>query len=216
MSNQYRLRSFLRDDPGEIERLNLMYYHPEVAKAKGYWSRRFARFTDVALSEKDALEGYDDQVLSRDSKEVSYAVADNRNKLVGWIWFYQDKSHPLPRRVASCYGVTLRSRTFQLSYEKILSTGWPDELLLHTKHVRHKDLYMERKGVIVEGMRLALQRLRRGYQRLYNRVPHVVLYAFVLPGNYASQAVLTKNLFVKWPRLYKCNRVLHQVWVREL
>lgn len=216
MTVRYRLRGFLRDDPREIERLNLMYYHPAVAKAKGYWSRRFARFSEVSLSEDEALCGHESTKVRRESKEVSYAVADDGNNLVGWVWFYQDSRHPLPRRIAKKYKVTPRMRVFAISYEKMLHEGWPKEIVEAMQHVRPDELVVPHKGVIVEGLRMSLSRLKTAYRRLYRRVPRILTYAFVLPRNYASQAVLRHNRFELETRMYRCEGVLHQVWVREL
>lgn len=154
-------------------------------------------------------------VIEREYKDVSYAVADKHNHLVGWIWFCVDKRHPIPRRVANRFGLNgAKIRQYQVVYEKLLSIDWPVEILAKTIHVDHSDLHSERKGVIVEGLRLAILRLKREYRKLYVKKRSLALYAYVLPDNIASQKVLQKNGFAKEERQYVYDGLTHDLWIR--
>jgi hypothetical protein len=106
------------------------------------------------------------------------------------------------------------SLIYQVSYEKLLSTGWPKQLLSALVYTPERELTKERKGVIVAGLSMSIERLSRRYRRRYVRKTNLVLYAYVLPENVASQKVLIANEFFKIERLYKYEKVLHQVWVR--
>lgn len=214
MQNSYIVRGFRPQDPGEIERINLMYYHPEVAKAKGYHTKNFGLRSGESLHQ--AYEPLDDsRLLKRRQASISFAVADCKNRLVGWVWFYHDTRHPLPKMIQRKLGVSEHnSLIYQVSYEKLLSAGWPKRLLSALVYTPASELTKERKGVIVSGLSMSIERLSRRYRRRYLRKTNLVLYAYVLPDNIASQKVLVANEFFKVERLYKYEKVLHQVWVR--
>lgn len=214
MRNRYIVRGFRPYDPGEIERINLMYYHPEVARAKGYHTKNFGLKPGESLQE--AYEPLDDsRLMKRRQASISFAVADTRSRLVGWVWFYHDSRHPLPKMIQKQLGINdHNSLIYQVSYEKLLSDGWPRQLLKALVHTPVTELTRERKGVIVSGLAMSIERLSRRYRRRYVRKLNLVLYAYVLPDNVASQKVLLANDFVRIERMYKYERVLHQVWVR--
>lgn len=208
------MRGFRSQDPGEIERINLMYYHPEVAKAKGYHTKNFGLKPGESLHQ--AYEPLDDsRLLTRRQSSISFAVADRKSKLVGWVWFYHDSRHPLPKLIQRRLGVSeYNSLIYQVSYEKLLSSGWPKRLLSALRYTPESELTKERKGVIVTGLAMSIARLSRRYKRRYVRKLKLVLYAYVLPDNIPSQKVLINNGFTKVARLYKYEKVPHQVWVR--
>ena len=214
MKNGYIVRGFRPRDPGEIERINLMYYHPEVAKAKGYHTKNFGLKPGDSLHE--SYEPIDDsRLLVRRQPSVSFAVADMKSRLVGWVWFYRDRVHPLPKMVQRKLGVSEHnSLIYQVSYEKLLSTGWPEQLVSALVYTPVSELTKERKGVIVSGLAMSIERLSRRYRRRYVRRTNLVLYAYVLPENIPSQKVLLANGFNCVERMYKYEKVLHQVWVR--
>lgn len=201
--HKYNLRPFLMDDPEEIERINLMAHHPEVAKAKSYWNSAIWTKKKVNLLEKSIFEDK--------SHNYSFAIADINNKVVGWVWFYQDLSLPLPVMLQKMLGVTKSSFVRQVSYEKLLSTGWPERLLSQTKYLNRAELAGERPGVVVAGLGMAIESLKHEMKQKSG-----VLYAYVIPNNIASQKVLEKNDFVKVDRMYKSQGVLHQVWIRKI
>ncbi len=213
MNNLYFVRGFRQENPAEIERLNLMYYHPAVAKAKGYHTRGFGLRKNESLLEKYEPMN-DSRLMKRRQESVSFAVADRRDLLVGWVWFYHDLRHPLPKRVQKRLGVQSNSLIYQISYEKMLSEGWPKKLLERVRYTPIPELHKPRKGVIVTGLKLAIERLKRRYMRRYSRTRPIVLYAFVLPDNIPSKKVLIENGFVNEARLYKYDRILHELWVR--
>jgi hypothetical protein len=197
--------------------MNLMFYHPQVLTFMGYKNPEKYQVNLGQLQTIDKAMFEPGSRVSRVLEDVSYAVADHKNHLVGWIWFCIDKRHPLPLRVARRFGLHKRnSRSYQVVYEKLLSAGWPMEILTKTLHVNHIDLHTERKGVIVEGLRLAIARLNRAYKRLYVRKHYLALYAYVLPDNIASQKVLQKNGFAKEDRQYSYDGLIHDLWVRVL
>lgn len=214
-SAHYSIRGFDRSSSEEIELFNLMAYHPTTLKARGYWKSKFNYARDVDLGSTKNSFFWTRQQLSRKVEDVAYAVADKLDKIVGWIWFYQDSQHPLPARVVSELGLTSRnSRVYQLSYEKLMSEGWPEELIAKAQHVKVGYLTKTRKGVIVEGLRLAILRLRRMYRKLYVRPRKLVLYAYVHPRNRASSIVLERNGFELYPRRYSYDGVGHRLWVK--
>ena len=211
----YRLRGFYPGDPEEIERMNLMYYHPGVMKAKSYWQSEGHTIKDADLSAIHRSAFSVPTKIMRQNRSVSYAVADIRDRLVGWVWFYHDSRHPLPTRLIKELKLTSRnSRVYQVSYEKLLSDGWPPVLIRKVRHITGAELRRERRGVIVEGLRLALGRLRREYRALYPERRMLVLYAYVLLDNYASQVVLERNGFWKDARVYRHAGEPHELWVR--
>lgn len=210
LNQRYQLRSFRRDDPAEIERINLMYYHPEVAKAKGYHGRGFGIAKSDDLQQRATL-GNEQKERSR--RNMSYAVADQGGRLVGWVWFYQDRRYPMPIRVQRKLDlVGQKCQIYQVSYEKLLSVGWPSKLVDKVVYTPVSELYAERPGVIVEGLGLALTKLKAdiGKRR------RVGIYAYVLPSNVASKKVLAANGFICEDRRYRYDRVLHELWVRVL
>lgn len=216
-SSLYRLRSFQPSNPVEIERMNLMFYHPQVLKFMGYKNEEKYQVKPGQLQSVDEALFEAGSTVSRSIEDVTYAVADHTNCLVGWIWFCIDKRHPLPARIAKRYGLNKNnSRAYQVVYEKLLSHGWPMEILTTTMHVNHVDLHKPRKGVIVEGLRLAITRLARAYKKLYIRKHRLALYAYVLPDNIASQKVLQKNGFAKEDRQYSYDGLIHDLWVRVI
>ncbi len=211
----YRLRSFQPSNLIEIERMNLMYFHPAVMEAKGYASKdpRYGLTVDLLQSHSEMFST--PRELTRKPMDLSYAIADQSNHLIGWIWFYMDKSHPLPVQVSKELGLTpSNSRIYQMSYEKLMSDGWPEEIVAKLKHVQREHLCMPRKGVVVEGLRLAIKRLRGSYRKLYSANRKLVLYGFVHPDNIASQKVLVANGFEQAKRSYKYDGVPHELWVR--
>ena len=214
MKNGYIVRGFRPRVPGVIVRINLMYYHPEVAKAKGYHTKNFGLKPGESLHE--SYEPIDDsRLLVRRQPSVSFAVADTKSRLVGWVWFYRYRVHPLPKMIQRKLGVNEQnSLIYQVSYEKLLSTGWPESLLSALVYTPVAELAKERKGVIVSGLEMSIERLARRYRRRYVRRTNLVLYAYVLPENIASQKVLIANGFSSVDRMYKYEKVLHQVWVR--
>ena len=210
----YRLRSFSPQDPGEIERMNLMFYHPHVMKYMGFDAREYRPTAHGELQRADRTMFSTSSAVSRKHTDVAYAVADAHNNLVGWIWFCVDRRHPFPKRVARRLDLPRTSRIYQVVYEKLLSEGWPEELFAKVIHVHPTELFAPRRGVIVEWLRLAIARLKRSYRKLYATPRTLVFYAFVLPDNFASQKVLLRNGFVKEERQYWCDGVQHELWVR--
>ena len=95
-----------------------------------------------------------------------------------------------------------------------MSDGWPTDLVNKLVNVKKEHLTIPRKGVVVAGLRLAIERLARGYRKLYARSRKLVLYAYVHPSNLASCRVLETNKFVKIDRMYSYDGELHQLWVR--
>jgi hypothetical protein len=75
--------------------MNLMFYHPEVMKAKGYFKDdfNFAKISD--LHDVDKTLANIDYNVTKKSHDVMYSVVDAKDVLVGWIWFYQDARYPI-------------------------------------------------------------------------------------------------------------------------
>jgi RimJ/RimL family protein N-acetyltransferase len=215
LTGLYNLRVLERDNPMDIERINLMYYHPEVMKAKGYFKQEVKLLNKADLQEKDESMFNILSTISHGATDISFAIVDQLNKLVGWIWFYIEKSHPLPIGIVKRMGLTKNnSLIYQVSYQKLMSDGWPAELLARTIHCDHRDLHTTRKGVIVEGLELSLDRLSHEYKVIYGGKRRLVIYGYVLPENIASQRVLEKNGFIKEKRQYKYDGILNDLWVK--
>lgn len=211
----YHLRGLDPSNASDIERVNLMYLHPHVMKAKGYWEPHFLVKHELDLSYVIHDIFKVDDTLVKQSSGVLYGVVDTRNELVGWIWFYKDSRHPLPRSVAKQLGIRSRNATvFQTSYERLLSEGWPKKLLDKASYVKPRTLMSKRKGVIVSGLQMALRRLKVTNTRLTEGKKKLVIYAFTHPANVASEKVLLKNAFVKWSRQYSYFGVSHNLWVK--
>jgi hypothetical protein len=214
-TTSYRLRSFNRGNPRDIELVNLMGFHPEIMKAKGYWSPGFRYTKAIDLMETDQELFTAPSAISRTFRDILFAVTDTKNKIVGWIWFYQDARHPLPRRIVTELGLTPRnSRIYQISYEKLMSDGWPKALINKAQHVTTHYLHRPRHGVIVEGLRLAIGRLSRSYRKLYTVKRRLVLYAFTSADNVASGKVLAYNGFVRQARTYSYESTPHTLWLK--
>lgn len=217
LNSTYILRGFEANNPSEIERMNLMYFHPEVMKAKGYWKRGTQVIDPHELQESDKSMFSTQSVMTSGQSDVAYAVADLTNKLVGWIWFYNDKSHSLPKMIMKKMGINLgNSRIYQISYEKLMSEGWSSDILSKIVHTNLDQLKTPRKGVIVEGLRLALEKISAEFRMLYPESHKLVVYGYVNPRNIASRIVLERNGFVKHNRQYKYDGVLNNVWVKIL
>lgn len=215
MTYSYRLRGFNQGNLADIELLNLMGFHPSIMKAKGYWERGFDFTTDVDLGMRDEEIFQAKPRLERDSRQVFFAVVDKLNLVVGWVWFYLDARNPLPAKIVNELKLTKRnSRIYQLSYEKLMSDGWPKELVAQAEHVTLKYLTKVRKGVIVEGLALAIARMKRRLRKLYVIPRKLVLYAFTHPQNVASQKVLLRNGFIRRKRKYSYRGSPHYLWVR--
>lgn len=211
----YRIRNFRINDQSEIELVNLMSYHPSVAKAKGYYTRKFRRFAEVALDNPEVMPEYENTRVTRTTKDVSYAIADASDTLCGWIWFYRP-THPLPSLVSKRLGVTKRTKVFELSYEKLLHFDWPEELLAKLVHNDKKVVRLERKGVIVSSLALAIRKLLAEYHKVYVRRPKIVLCAYVKVRNTPSKIVLQRNGFTRENRVYRSNQSAHELWTRVL
>lgn len=213
----YRLRSFDPQNPGDVERMNLMYYHPEVMKAKGYFTDDFdfAKITD--LHDVDKTIANIDYKVTKKSHDVMYSVVDAKDTLVGWIWFYQDSRYPLPSKVIDAYGLTSsNSLILQVSYQKLMSSGWPTEILEKLSRTTKLHLHLNRKGVIVEGLKLALKKLKAGFEKLYKIRPKLVIYGFISPDNIGSAKVLSYNGFVKNDKKYRCDGEFSDLWVKMM
>ena len=213
-ASTYLLRDFLPGNQAEIERINLMYYHPTVMKSKGYFKRGLKPVTKEDLLEEDRSMFKVPNRVTESHEDVSYAVADLKNNLIGWIWFYQDARHPLPIRVVKELGLQGNYRTYQVSYEKLMSEDWPDYILKKVVHTDHRELHRPRKGVIVEGLRLALSRVSREFKKIHPPEIKLAVYGYVLPSNVASAKVLEKNGFAKVQKQYSYSKVLHDLWVK--
>jgi len=214
-NNHYRLRGFKRSSESDIELVNLMGFHPSIMKAKGYWESGFDFENQVDLNSVDREIFQTKARIERKIGNVLYAVVDKLDKVVGWIWFYKDKSHPLPRGVASKLGINkYNSRVYQISYEKLMSSDWPEELVDKAEHVTLDYLTKERKGVIVIGLAKAIKSLTRRFRSLYVRKQKLGLYAFTHPRNIASRKVLEKNGFEKVGRKYSYDGTPHYLWVK--
>lgn len=214
-SSRYSIRGFDRESQAEVELFHLMSYHPTTLKARGYWKRNFDYEEEVDLTRRGSAIFDVSPRVSRKYEDVLFAVADRLDRIVGWIWFYRDSVHPLPAKVVSELDLTDRnSRIYQLSYEKLMSEGWPKELVAKAQHVSVSYLERARKGVIVEGLRLAIARLARSYRRLYVKRRKLVLYGFVHGKNLASRIVLERNGFLRQTRKYSYDGVPHQLWVK--
>lgn len=215
LTSVYKLRGFEQSNPSDVERMNLMYYHPEVMKAKGYFKRGFNFAKHVDLQESDMAMFNILSTILPEHKDVSYGVVDHTNELVGWIWFYLDKSHPLPVGISKRLGLTPQnSRIYQVSYEKLMSEGWPAEILAKIIHTTHASLSLPRKGVIVEGLSLAISKMTNEYRKLFSDQHKLVLYGYVHAHNPASQIVLMRNGFLKEKRKYRYDGSLHDLWVK--
>lgn len=211
----YKLRGFEAGNPSDVERMNLMYYHPQVMKAKGYFKREFGWISRADLQESDESMFNILSTISDQHNDVSYAVADELNQLVGWVWFYSDKSHPLPTRVRKELGLTEQnSRVYAVSYEKLMSEGWPDEILNKMVHTSLDELKSGRKGVVVIGLKLALEKLEHDYHRIFSPEHKLVVYGYVNPRNIASRKVLERNGFDKVKRQYRYAKAWHDLWVK--
>jgi hypothetical protein len=206
LASNYKLRDFETNNPSDIERVNLMYYHPEVMKAKGYYSHEYRQIDQVDLQAA---------VGSVPGSDVSYAVVDQSNQLIGWVWFYPDKKHPLPVKVAKRLGLTIRnSRIYCVSYEKLMNDGWPETILKKMIHTSLDSLRSQRPGVIVEGLKMAIAKLSYDFYKIYSRRQKLVIYGYVNPRNIASRKVLERNGFKKEQRQYSYDGVKHDLWVK--
>lgn len=214
-NSRYSIRGFNRENLAEVELFHLMSYHPTTLKARGYWKRNFDYEQEVDLTRLGSAIFDLSPRVSRKYEDVLFAVADRLDRIVGWVWFYCDNTHPLPAKIVNELGLTPRnSRIYQLSYEKLMSEGWPEELVDKAQYVTVSYLERARKGVIVEGLRLAIARLARSYRRLYIKRRKLVLYGFVHGKNLASRIVLERNGFVKQAKRYSYDGVPHQLWVK--
>jgi len=203
------------DNMADIERINLMFYHPQVMKAKGYYRLGFTVDSRKDLHERDKQMFLSKDHITRRKEDVILAVTDQNSGILGWIWFYHDSRHPLPRKVKTDLKINERnSRIYQLSYEKLLEKGWPAKLLAKTEYVTPRYLMTKRKGVIVEGLRLAINKLRREFRALYDKRKKLVLYGFVDPTNVASGMVMRRNMFKLVSQKYKYDGQVQDLWVR--
>jgi hypothetical protein len=211
----YRLRGFNQANLADIELVNLMGYHPSIMKAKGYGTRGFGYIKDVNLQERDRDIFAAKTKMSRKYEDILFGVADKQDKIVGWIWFYRDASHPLPAKVVTELTLTPRnSRIYQISYEKLMSEGWPAQLVEKAQHITPAYLKKTRKGIIVGGLKLAMASMKRMYRKLYVRKRSLVFYAFTHPTNIASRKVLEYNGFTRNARKYSYDGVPHYLWVK--
>lgn len=214
-SGGYFIRSFDSSNLGDVERLNLMFYHPTVMKAKKYYRMGYVVKSREDLHRVSPAMFKSKSTLTRKKQNISLAVIDSEGGVVGWIWFYQDHRHPLPVGVKKILGVNdAISHIYQVSYEKLLSEGWPAHILQKTKLVTPEYLKSERKGVIVEGLKMAILRLRDEFTVLKKGSAKLVLYAFIDPNNIASAKVVEKNGFVLINRKYSYDGEKVDLWVR--
>ncbi|MBP9670698.1 GNAT family N-acetyltransferase [Candidatus Woesebacteria bacterium] len=211
----YRLREFQPGNLADIERMNLMFYHPSVMKAKAYFGKGHVvrSQADLHSVSPDMFESKSN--LTRQKDNISLAVTDSSGGIVGWVWFYHDTRHPLPLAVKNRFGANnRRCHIYQVSYEKLLSGGWPKHILQKAKFVTPEYLLTERKGVIVEGLRMAILKLRREFRVLKGSKAKLVLYAFIDPSNIASSKVVEKNGFIQTDRKYSYDGDKVDLWVR--
>ncbi|MFZ2199821.1 MAG: hypothetical protein WAV40_03470 [Microgenomates group bacterium] len=211
----YRLRSFDPSNPGDTLAMNLMFYHPEVMQAKGYWQDGFDFGKIRDLGKIDQTLAKIDYHARQESHDLMYSVVDKLDHLVGWIWFYLDSRYPLPTRVQKELGLRAdHSRIYQVSYQKLMSMGWPEALLEKVDHATKLHLHSLRSGVIVEGLSLALKKLKRDFAKLDKNGSKIAVYAYVSPGNIGSAKVLLRNGFAKYPKQYRYEAELNDLWVK--
>ena len=212
----YNIRNFNLNSPSDIERMNLMYFHPQVMKDKGYFVPGFDYKKVGSLSEADhSLKKVTAKVGKR-SRDITYVVVDQKNELVGWVWFYVDKKYILPKSVAKLLKLNSRnSKVYQVSYQKLLSVGWPKRLLQKVKHTSVKTLSQPRRGVIVHGLKQAMSRLQREHKEVHAE-KRLIVYGFVNPANIASSSVLVYNGFVKHTKQYKYDGILNDLYMKVL
>jgi hypothetical protein len=216
-SSNYQIRGFEPRNLADIERVNLMFYHPTVMKAKEYYRQGYVVRSQADLHRVSPGVFKSKSKLTRQKHDISLAVTDSKNGVVGWVWFYHDSRHPLPIAVRKKLGVTtLNNHIYQVSYEKLLSEGWPGHILKKTTFVTPAYLQAERKGVIVEGLKLAIVKLSREFRALKKTGAKLVLYAFIDPANVASSKVVEKNGFALIPRTYSYDGDPVDLWVRVL
>lgn len=214
-SGSYSIRGFDSRNLEDVERVNLMFYHPTVMKAKAYFRKGYVVRTQADLHKISPGMFKSKSQFTKKNHDISLAVTDKESGVVGWIWFYQDSSHPLPIAVKKRYGVNnLDSYIYQVSYEKLLSKGWPAHILKKAKFVTPEYLQSERKGVIVEGLRMAIMRLGQEIRVLKQAKVKLVLYAFIDPSNIASIKVVEKNGFSLIERKYSYDGSKVDLWVR--
>lgn len=215
LSTNYGLRGFEAGNLADIERINLMFYHPEVMKAKGYFRQGYTldAKNHLLCSDKSMFEC--ESGITKSGKDISLAVTDHEMGVLGWIWFYKDKYHPLPKMVQKNLGINDQNSTiYQISYEKLLSYGWTAKLLKAAKYVTSDYLRTERKGVIVAGLSLAIAKLADEFLNMHGSQKKLVFYAYVLASNIASRKVLEKNEFVQIERKYKYDGENASLWVK--
>lgn len=213
----YQLRGFDSTNLADVERVNLMCFHPHVMKAKGYWEADFQIDDDVDLQHVDWHFFKTPSRFGRTHSDLLFAVTDQDSQAIGWIWYYSDTRHPLPQRVMTELGLTKRNAHIcQVSYEKLLNTDWPAELVARATTVTLDDLSLERKGVIVEGLKQSLEVIANSHKKIKSAKKHFVAYGFTNPENIASEKVLARNGFLKYVRQYRYDGVLNNLWVRSV
>lgn len=200
LQQPYKIRDFDPDNLIDTERMNLMFYHPQVMKAKGYHD------PSLDYGKILGLQKFDRSAYVR-NLDISFAVVDTSDRLVGWIWFYSDTRHPLPKRVINEYEIDNEYHIYQISYQKLMSKGWPSKLLSQVSSASIANLHDDRPHVIVNGLSLAIDKLTKCHKKF-------VLYGFVLRNNIASAKVLKQNGFIKHPRTYKYDGEIHDLWVK--
>jgi RimJ/RimL family protein N-acetyltransferase len=97
-----------------------------------------------------------------------------------------------------------------------MSSGWPVEILEKLNHATKVHLHRKRTGVIVDGLRLALSKLKRDFAKLYKIRRKIVIYGYISPENTASMKVLARNGFVKYSKRYKYESVPNDLWVKVI
>jgi len=171
-----------------------MHLHPKVQ-------------AEMDTSEETNEEGLVDSTnvfLERgeDQKEnpiALYAVTDDEGEAIGWVEYYTDKDNPLPDDISKNLSLTPEDLVLQVSYEKLLSEGWPEYLLHIDRELSEAVLNTDRKGVIVSGLRQTMLDLRRKENFISSQSAEpprrIVIYAYTDLDNKASEKVLEKNGF---------------------
>ena len=189
------------------------------------------RFTDIdrhprvltGMDNPDSSIGEDIDFLMRvgesDSKDprAMFAVVDDRTgKALGFVQYYQDSNHPLPKDIKERLNLTADALILQVSYAKLFGK-WPENSkFVKKRNNLEKEEHLE---VGVSGVRQTLQHLREMEDIISKKGKaqprKIIIYAYTDPDNIASEKVLAKNEFNKSDTQYEYDGVPNNMWWKE-
>ena len=170
----YSVRCINLNNPEDIQRFYDIDCHPQALEF-------------MSPSAPSSPEDLDAQM----SDPLLWVIADDRNRMIGWVQYYQDD---LTRQQRQLFNIPQNALVLETSYAKLLTEN--------------------NRGVTVSGLRQTLALIKK----LVEETPAqpIFIIAFTFPENTSSEAVLVKNGFQKQTEQVDYEGEMDNLWIKQI